>query len=169
VAIRALPAIIAAYPQARLIIGGDASWGSKVYADELVRLARSLNLESRVVFEGFVSDPYSFFTCCDLALHTSVMPEPFGQVIVEALAVGRPVVASDAGGPREILAGHAGGVLVPPGDPSALATATLELLADDARRGALAERAVERAQQYTLEESAKRTRAVLEAVVDSAR
>ena len=70
----------------------------------------------------------------DVFVAPSTKPEPFGMVILEALAAGVPVVATDAGGPREIMAGAAPevGRLVPPGDAPALAAAVLDLLAGTA-------------------------------------
>ena len=78
--------------------------------------------------------------------------EQFGRVVVEAMACGVPVVASDTGALPDVV-GDAG-LLVPPGDPEALATALKSLLEDDATRGELARRGVEQAQQASWSEVA---------------
>jgi glycosyltransferase involved in cell wall biosynthesis len=74
--------------------------------------------------------------------------EGLGMTVLEALAAGLPVVASDVPGPRDILAGGQGGVLVPDGHVEGMATALRRLLADDARRVELAERGRARAATY---------------------
>jgi glycosyltransferase involved in cell wall biosynthesis len=68
----------------------------------------------------------------------SIFPEPFGLVATEAMAVGTPVVASAVGGLPDVLDHGRAGVLVPPGDPTALRRAVVELLVDPDRRAALA-------------------------------
>ena len=78
--------------------------------------------------------------------------EQFGRVVVEAMACGVPVVASDTGALPDVV-GDAG-LLVPPGDPEALATALESLLEDDATRGELSRRGVEQAQQASWSEVA---------------
>ncbi len=74
-------------------------------------------------------------------MHASVIPEPFGQVVVEGMAAGLPVIASDAGGPAEVITDGVDGLLCPPRDAAALAE-HLRRLADDpderARLGAAA-------------------------------
>ena len=88
------------------------------------KLIRALNLEDAVALPGFVDNPYAFMRHSD-AFVLSSRTEPFGIVLVEALACGTPVVATDAGGPREILTtpDTAYGPLVPPGRPAELAEA----------------------------------------------
>jgi glycosyltransferase involved in cell wall biosynthesis len=66
----------------------------------------------------------------DVAIHASTNPEPFGRVLIEAMALGRPLVAPREGGPLEIVVDGETGILVPPRDASALAAA-IERLIDD--------------------------------------
>lgn len=80
----------------------------------------------------------------------SIWPEPFGLVATEAMAAGCPVVASDIGGLREIVTADAG-ILVPPGDPAALAAALTSLLDDPQRRAALGAGAAVAAERYRVE------------------
>jgi glycosyltransferase involved in cell wall biosynthesis len=74
----------------------------------------------------------------DIFCHTSITPEPFGLVIIEAMAMGCPVIAARAGGPTEIVENAISGMLTPPGDAAALAAAIRGLLANPDRRALLA-------------------------------
>ena len=64
----------------------------------------------------------------DVVVHASVRPEPFGMVIIEAMAMGKPVVATEGGGPSEIITHGKSGILVPRGDSESLASAIRMLL-----------------------------------------
>lgn len=166
VAIRALPRILARHPDAQLVIGGGLEAGEPQYAEELHDLARCLGVEQSVEFAGFVEDPYGFFERAHIALHTSVLPEPMGQVIVEALSVGRPVIATAAGGPVEILSEGRGGILAPPGDPRALADFVLRLVDDRELYGQLSAAGLKRAGAFTIDASAQQILTLLEALRD---
>ena len=101
-----------------------------------------------------------------LALVTpSVWPEPFGIVVAEALAAGRPVVASAIGGIPEIVRDRREGLLVAPGDIAALACALDAIVDDGTLREALAGNALLRAQIYTPAEILPRFEAAYETVV----
>jgi glycosyltransferase involved in cell wall biosynthesis len=67
-------------------------------------------------------------------VHAAVEPEPFGRVVMEAMALGRPVVATNLGGPVEIIEDGVSGFLVRAGDPSAMAEKIIALLGDPALR-----------------------------------
>jgi glycosyltransferase involved in cell wall biosynthesis len=84
-----------------------------------------------------------------LAVVPSVWPEPFGMVAMEALAAGTPVVASSVGALPEIVRDGIDGVLVPPGDPTALALAVRDLFADESRRRRMSAAAVEGAARFS--------------------
>ena len=78
-------------------------------------------------------------------MHSSIRPEPFGLVVVEAMLAGKSVVAASSGGPSEIVDPGVTGVLVPPGDAGELAGAIEALLADEARRAAMGRAGLARA------------------------
>lgn len=103
------------------IFVGDALFGEQDYAQYLHEIVAELGLESRVRFLGFRSDIVQLMSNCDLVAHTSIAPEPFGRVIVEAMLCGRPVVAVEAGGVVELVENAVTGWLVPPGNPTLLA------------------------------------------------
>ncbi|WP_300156375.1 glycosyltransferase family 4 protein [Solidesulfovibrio sp.] len=126
---QALPGISAG----ALIVGGEPDGSGR----ELARLrhkALELGIGDRVWFTGHEKDVASAMAACQVVVHASTSPEPFGRVILEAMALGRPVVASLAGGPAEIIESGSDGWLVPPGDARALAGAIRSLLADAGMR-----------------------------------
>jgi glycosyltransferase involved in cell wall biosynthesis len=105
-----------------------------------------------------------FWTSVDVAVVPSLY-EPFGIVALEALACGVPVIASAVGGLKEIVADGQCGLLVPPGDPGALARALRLLLTNEASRRRLAAGALLRAQQFSLQ---RRSRELLSLVLERA-
>lgn len=134
---------------ARYRIVGSAIFGEDDYERQLWRRAHELGLDSIVEFVGWAEDPVAALHSFDVLVHASPVPEPFGQVVVEAMAAGVPVIGSDGGGVTEILDPDEEaapglvrrttlGQLVRPGDATALAAAiqwTLEH-PDEARAAA---------------------------------
>ena len=100
---------------------GDALFGEQDYVQQLQRQVKALHLEHRVKFLGFRSDIPKLMAACDLVAHTSIAPEPFGRVIIEAMLCGTPVVAADAGGATELIDSGNTGWLSPPGNSLKLA------------------------------------------------
>jgi glycosyltransferase involved in cell wall biosynthesis len=101
---------------------------------EIVRIAEGMGIADRVAFVDFQDDTAPVYRALDVVVHASTAPEPFGLVIAEALACGRAVVASGAGGALEV--GDEGRSLLrhPPGDVGALASAIVRLAGDAALR-----------------------------------
>jgi glycosyltransferase involved in cell wall biosynthesis len=122
----------AAPPVRGYLIGGPLyqTHGSQVTRAELQELARQAGVADRVGFVGFQEDIAPAYRALDVVVHASTQPEPFGLTIVEAMACGRAVVVSRAGGAAELFCHDHDAVGVPPGDPAALA-ATLDRLARD--------------------------------------
>jgi len=121
---------------AKLVILGDGP-----LREELKSSVTELGLEDCIVLPGFVSDTYPMYRSADLFVLSSLW-EGFGNVIVEALECGVPVVSTRCpGGPPEILEDGRYGILVPVGDPVALAAAMLRSLSEEHDREALMMRA----------------------------
>ena len=139
--VRALPAIIAAFPQAGLVLAGDGPERPRLEAE-----ARRLGVAERVEFLGQRRDVHRILAALDLFLQPSLY-EGFGLSLLEAMASRLPVVASRVGGIPEIVDDGESGVLVPPGDPGALAGAAIAILRDPERARQLAETAAIRARE----------------------
>ena len=123
--------VLKSQPRARLIVIGGTLFGlEESYIAELHKQVERLELGTAVLFVGFRSDVFRFYSAADLVVHSSIEPEPFGMVLVEAMACGKAVVASNTGGPSEIVEDGVTGLLVPPRDAPQLAQAILSLLAD---------------------------------------
>jgi len=103
------------------IFVGDALFGEQEYVQQLHKQVAELGLENRVKFLGFRSDVPQLMAICDLVAHTSIAPEPFGRVIVEAMLSGTPIVAAQSGGAIELIEPGINGFLVPPDQPQQLA------------------------------------------------
>ncbi len=121
----------------RCVLVGAALFGEDDFEQRLRELSGELGLGARAEFRGFQSDIRSELARMDMLVHASLIPEPFGQVVVEGMAARVPVVAADAGGPAEIVDHDVNGVLYPIGDQVALARAMRELADDDERRARL--------------------------------
>jgi glycosyltransferase involved in cell wall biosynthesis len=127
-----------ALPDVQCVVVGDPLFGEEPYRRRLVGLVDELGLGDRVRLCGFRADVPVMMQVCEVIVHASTAAEPFGRVIVEAMLAGRPVIASDAGGAREIVVDGASGILVPPGDVGRLAAAIGLVLADHELAGRLA-------------------------------
>jgi glycosyltransferase involved in cell wall biosynthesis len=104
-----------------VLLVGDALFGEQDYVDSLHSQVTNLGLEKRVKFLGFRSDIPQLMSACDLVAHTSISPEPFGRVIVEAMLCGTPIVAAASGGAIELVEHDINGFLATPGKPQELA------------------------------------------------
>ena len=125
------------FPQARFQIIGAPLFGEHEYERSLHRMVCDLGLEDRVEFLGFREDVPALLAGADLVVHASTLGEPFGQVVIEGMAAGKPVIATDGGALPEIVIPNETGLLVPMGDAPAMAEAIASLLADPARAAAM--------------------------------
>ena len=136
-----IEAFARAFPtgEERAVIVGAPMFGAdeEEYLAHLRELGEQLRLDGRLVFAGFKDDVAAELSRLDVLVHASVTPEPFGQVVVEGMAAGLPVVASAAGGPRELIRDGVDGFLVEPGDSGALAGILSQLVGDPALRARL--------------------------------
>lgn len=132
----AVSRVPSALPARFYVVGGPIyrSRGSQYAEGELRTRAAELGLGDRVGFVGHQPAPAPVFRALDVVVHASTRPEPFGRVIVEAMACGRAVVASRGGGASELFDDGTSALGCPPGDPEALAAALIRLALDPGLR-----------------------------------
>ncbi len=151
-----LDAFSRAFPtgEARAVLVGAPLFGEEAYEDELRASAARLGIAERLEMTGFQEDVAAQLRRFDVLVHASVIPEPFGQVVVEGMAAGLPVVATAAGGPAEVISDGLDGLLVAPGNAEALAVALRRLGYDSGLRASLGAAARQRATAYAPDEIA---------------
>jgi len=144
VLVKALPLIVSAVPSARLLLVGEGP-----LREDLLVEAQALGVGDCLKLAGAQSDPAPFLAAADLVVVPS-LNEGMGRVLVEAMALGCPVVATRVGGIPAVVADGESGLLVPPDDPPALARAVGELLKDPGVRQRMGEAGRRRAEQFSL-------------------
>jgi glycosyltransferase involved in cell wall biosynthesis len=133
----------------RLVIIGSAMFGEDDYERTLREEIERSGLRDRVEMRGFVEDVFGALQEFDVLVHASIVPEPFGQVIVEGLAAGLPVVATREGGPSEIVTDGVDGLLYDAGDVAALARLLRRLQEDRSLRARLRENGLRRSRDFS--------------------
>jgi glycosyltransferase involved in cell wall biosynthesis len=121
--LKAMPAVVRAVPAVQLWLAGDGS-----QRERLENLSSSLGLANAVTFLGSRRDVPALLGQSDVFVFSTTREEGLGTVLIEALAAGLPVVASDVPACREALAAGRWGTLIPPADPEALAAALIASL-----------------------------------------
>lgn len=126
--LRAMALVKDSIPQAKGVVIGDPVPYDLEYRQSLLSLRDGLGLSDRVIFRPFQRDVPQVMAALDVLVLASTSPEPFGRVLIEAMAAGKPVVATDGGAAREIIEDGNQGLLVPPGNVQALADAIVYVL-----------------------------------------
>ena len=131
--IRAMPKVLSYFPEARLLVVGEpkfdtvsARYNNVAYLKELQSLMEELNLKKQVIFTGECSDVPQIMKTIDLLILAS-WEEPFGRSLIEAMAMEKPVISTNIGGPTEIVGDGETGVLIPPKNPDKVAQVVIEL------------------------------------------
>lgn len=128
--IQAAARIAAEVPDALfMVFGGDLFGGDGRYEADMKKLAKECGLANKLVFAGQQADNLGSLASLDILIHPAEK-EPLGRVILEAMALGKPVIAVDACGPAEIITPGVDGFLVPPGDYEAMARNAIALWKD---------------------------------------
>ena len=153
-------------PPLHLHIFGD---GDETYISELKTFLHEKGLTEIVTFHGKVpqDELIQHYDRCDLLLVPSLWQEPFGLVVAEAMARGLPVIASNVGGPAEILTHEINGLLVEAGNEQALALAISQLIKDPEKRKRFGQAARATVQQrFVIEENASRVEQHLQRAIN---
>jgi glycosyltransferase involved in cell wall biosynthesis len=165
--LRAAALVARRHPQTRfLVVGGAVLGWEGNFPDQLSELAAKLGLSERVHFAGHQDDVYPWLDAMDVVVHASFY-ESFGLALVEAMALGKPLVATAAGGPTEIVEDGLSGLLVPAGDHVTLADAIQRILGDPVLKACLSKHAVKRAHAFSADRTADQFGEVLATLAKS--
>lgn len=163
--------VAALAPEPVFVLVGDALVTSdRPYADELRDMARKQGLEGRFLFAGLRSDMAEVVADADMVVHASIWEDPLPTVVIEAMAMGKPIVASDVGGVRELIEDGVSGRILPAGDVPALRDELLRLLGDPDLRRRLGGEARQRfLERFTVDRYMGRLESLYEDVLRRAR
>lgn len=165
VLVEAVPAMLARCPEMRVLIVGGAAANKPEYDVALKRRCGELGVAHAVHFTGIRRDIPRILAAADVLALPSVSPEPFGLTVIEAMASGCPVVATNRGGPLDSVEDGATGLLVPPDDAAALGDAICDIVRDRERAGAMGERGRARAvEKFSIDRLVAEMSRVFEAV-----
>jgi glycosyltransferase involved in cell wall biosynthesis len=164
--IAALPAIIEKCPTATLEIAGAGN-----YESTLRQLAEELHVSKHVTFLGHRTrdELYELYKRSAMLVMPSIWPEPFGKVGIEAMSVGRPVIATDVGGISEWLIDGETGYLVQAEHPEEIAKRAIAILTDRSLRQKLSDGARERSKEFDIKKHAERIIALYEEVIQTSK
>lgn len=132
----------------RAVIVGTPMFGEEPYEQEIRRLAGDLGLAERVEFRGFREDIWAELASFDVLVHASVIPEPFGQVVLEGMAASLAVIAPDEGGPATLIEHGRTGLLFRSRSRESLTFAMRALCEDPAERERLGAAALQAVGEY---------------------
>jgi len=158
------------YPEVRFVVAGSALFEEEGYEREVRERALRSPRSDLIQFLGFQEDVATLLSDVEVVVQPSTRPEGLGQVVIEAMMSGKPVVASGEGGAVDLVEDGVTGLLVPPNDVAALANAIDDLLRDRDRASAMGARGRERAlTRYELSQTSRAIESVYETVLTETR
>ena len=153
----------------KFMVSGGAVFAEDTARERVLRdLVKSMGLEGAVIFAGFRKDMPEVYAAMDIFVLASDA-EPCGRVLFEAMASGKPIVATGTGGTPEIVSDGSTAILVPPRDPDAMADALRTLLEDRGKAEAMGRAGRRRVEElFSVETNARRTEDLYSALVSEA-
>jgi glycosyltransferase involved in cell wall biosynthesis len=131
-------------PNIKLVYLGSAPPNQEIFEINLKKKIKELNLEEKVIVIPFQKDITKFWSSIDIAVVPSTEPEPFGMVVIEAMLAKKPVIASNHGGPTEIVINNETGLLIEPNNEILLADGIQKLIENKELRNSFSEKGFER-------------------------
>jgi glycosyltransferase involved in cell wall biosynthesis len=162
--IKSIPDIIKYFPDTKFFIIGGTNINQSHYPDYLKQIIKDLNIQNYLLFTGNIDNINDVIYDLDIVVQPSTIDEGFGRVLVEALAFGKPVVASKVKGYAEIIEHNVNGLLVPPNDPEAISQAVITILSDVNLAKTLADNALKAKDMYSLQNSVMLWESILDSI-----
>ena len=156
------------YPEAKAFIIGGISDGNESYLTEIKELVGRLGMSKNIIFTGYRADIPAMMKLMDVVVLASITPEPFGMVVIEAMAMGKPVIATKAGGPLDSVVDGKTGFLVPIKDTEQMANAIVKLLENPELAGKMGRNGRKRAEEiFCKERYANQVEEIYASLLDS--
>jgi glycosyltransferase involved in cell wall biosynthesis len=153
----------------RCLLVGATTPGDLPYEQRLRGLVAAHGLERQVIFTGYQSGVGDYLTAADVVIHASINPEPFGRVILEAMACRKPVIAARGGAIPEIVEEGRTGLMFHPGDTESLRAALVTLFEKPDRGRKWGEQGFDRlVREFPITKNVKATEALYERLLDEA-
>ena len=147
----AIPKVIDQYPETFFLLIGDLYPGEGEYKEELLGIVKKMGMEDKVKFTGFRREIGDAIRSLDIVVFPSVAPESFGLAILEAMVLGKPVIASNLEGVRELIEDGVTGFLTEPGSPEQIADRIIDLLGNKDLYDRIRKKALEQASRFPVE------------------
>lgn len=168
VVIHAMAKLRDRFPDLVCLLIGDTSPDDSAYRVQILRQIADAGLAGRVLVTGFRPDVANYIAASEILVHASVNPEPFGRVLLEGMALHKPLVASNGGAVPEIVVDGETGLLFTPGDPESLAGRLQELLEDPERLERMGQAGYLRMSgEFTIAQNVRTTQALYDKVLAS--
>lgn len=146
--IEAASLVVKEIPTTNFVIVGGPIFGDTKYLNEIKELTDRLGMDSKIQFVGEKEEVLPYINSLDILVHPPIAPEPFGRVLIEAGALGKPIIATNIGAIPEIVEDGVTGVLVPPKDYYSIATAIKKLINTPGPAKSMGERGRERVAKH---------------------
>lgn len=130
VLVNAMSLVVKRFKNVKVALVGKTARGAEKYEEEIRACISRHGLSDNIIFTGYRDDIAALLNAFAIFVHASVEPEPFGRVILEAMAMKKPIVATNSGGSPELIVNGESGLLVPMDDEGAMANAILTYLND---------------------------------------
>lgn len=155
--IKSIPQVLEELPFSKFFIIGEISLGEKNYFRYLQNLIADLRIKNKVIFTGFLKNRFEVIASLDIIVQTSIEPESFGRVLIEAMTMAKPVVATKIGGFCEIIENGIDGILIPPEDSTQLAKSIIKILTNKELRQKLGDNGKKKVlKKYNIDETVDR-------------
>jgi glycosyltransferase involved in cell wall biosynthesis len=161
----AAPFIFKNFPDAAILLVGGAYGRDRKFADMIIERAACPVMQGRIRVLGEREDVAELLACSNIVVHASTKPEPFGRTFLEGMALGKAVIASNKGGPLDVISHGSDGLLIEPRDPLVLALAITGILDDRQLLAKLGHNAAVTATAYSIESHARKISQVLRNVL----
>jgi glycosyltransferase involved in cell wall biosynthesis len=161
--VRATAQLRSKFPNIVCLLVGDTAQADSHYEVMLRKFIAEHGLERNVLFTGYKKHVADYIQIMDIVIHASIDPEPFGRVLIEAMAMRKPLIGSHGGAVPEIVEQGVTGMTFTPGDSQALAQYVTQLLSDTASRREMGERAFARlTEHFHVQANVARTQEIYE-------